>query len=164
MPAGSTGVPNSLRSPGERWRPYRLLIVIYSLVVIAAGWELLHRGQPVDLYLDRQYCFVDAVAELYPDQAGVHQLKTTQILLCAKTGGPSAELVGPCEQFANVDLLQAAREHFERGLPHGKHIEDLSYDYVKFLVGTGAPWGKVEAAYRDWRRKFPLSERPDPRR
>jgi hypothetical protein len=164
MPAESQGLPNAVRPPAGRRRPYRLLILVYSLAVAAAGWELMHRGQPVDLYLDPQHCFVDAVSELYPDLAGVHQLKTTQIMLCAKSGGSSAELVGPCEQFANVNLLQAARDHFERGLPHGKHIEDLSYDYVRFLSDTGAPWRQVDSAYRDWRRKFPLSTRPDPRR
>jgi len=163
MASNTAPAPLDRQPSIQRWRPYRFLMFIYAGALATAGWEFAHRGRNVDLLLDPQHSFTDAVAELYPDNPGVHQLKTTQILLCAQALRQSTDPPAACEQFRDQDPVRAARGHFERGMRTGKHIEDLYYDYVRFLAGTGAPRRQVEAAYDNWHRNFPLSQRPDPR-
>jgi len=156
-----------VRSPrSNAWgalRAFRFLLIVYGIAAVAAGWEFVHRDELVDLYLDPERSFADAVGELYPDNPGVHQLRTRQLMLCASLWRSRREMPPGCRQFGGKNILEEARRHFERGRQHGKHIEDLYYDYVQFLRGTGAPQAEIDQAYAEWREKFPLSKRPDPR-
>jgi hypothetical protein len=143
-------------------RPYRFLIAVYCGALLLAAWEVAHRGRRVDLLLDPKHNFAEAVATLYPDDAGVHQLRTSQILLCVSARRERADST-VCRQFDGKNPVQEARRHFEQGIAAGKHIEDLYYGYVQLLRSTGAPQREIDAAYEAWRRNFPLSTRPDPR-
>ena len=69
----------------------------------------------------------------------------------------------PCVRFLEHNPADQARQHFESGMAGSKHIEELYYDYVSFLRGAGASREHIDAAYDEWRRKFPLSKQPDPR-
>jgi hypothetical protein len=160
--------PSTVRSPprpaiATRLIPYRFLLIVLSLYAIGATWELLHREHPPDLFLDRRGSFADVVGELYPDDPGVQQLKVIQLGLCLQVQLSGGQPAPTCAQFANQDPILEARQLYERGIRTGKHIEDLHYDYLRFLVGTGAPAAEIQAAYKSWRASFPLSVRPDPR-
>jgi hypothetical protein len=124
-------------------------------------WEVRHAG-PVDLILDPGENYTDVVAALYPDAAGIMQLRATQLNLCMQarqTGRP-----GPrsCRQFDGKNPIEEMRKLLTRGRSSSKHIEELYYDYIQLLMLNGAGRKEVERAVAEWRENFPLSELPDP--
>jgi hypothetical protein len=137
-------------------------MVVYALAGVVAAWELWHRHDSVDLWLDPEGNFTEVIGELYPDDPGVQQLRSVQLGLCLRIQAAGGTLPPACRQYAGKDPVAVARAVYERGIRNGKHIEDLYYDYLRFLILTGADSTEIDAAHAAWRRDFPLSRRPDP--
>lgn len=145
-----------------RLRPWTFLLVVCVASLAAAGWEVLH-SQPVDLYLDPDANYTDVVARLYPDNPGVMQLRASQLNLCMQARTEGRPLPPSCDRYEGKNSLEEMRRYLERGKAGSKHMEDLYYNEVKVLQLLGASRTEIEEAWEDWKREFPLSERPDPR-
>lgn len=143
-------------------RSFRLLIVVGGVAIVVGSWEVSHRSTPADLYLAPGN-FSDTVNALYPNAAQSHYLRTRQILMCLQTYVELGYTSPQCERFLEHNPTELARRHFESGMAGSKHIEELYYNYILFLQGVDASRTHVDAAYHEWKRKFPLSIRPDPR-
>lgn len=157
--------PDSRRAATwSKYKPFRLLILIYGFAVPLACWEVLHGQQKVDLYLDPQANFTDTFYELYPNRGEARYEKAIQTLLCLKAETKQLPMPQACRKYESKDLRYEVRRTFERALETNiKTEEELFYSYLQVLVGSQAPKSKIDAAYRAWKRNYPLSALPDPR-
>lgn len=159
-----------------RLRRYRFLFGIYLAAGTVGAFEAwqyrktpesllkavdlpLGPGEP-DLFLE--YDLPSVLYDLYPERSEVLFIRAFQMKLCQET--PSAfQRYSICEQFRDTDL-NTIREYFETALAKKSRTdENLYYHYVEILIRLNAPQSKIDAATAEWKRIFPLSERPDPR-
>ena len=149
------------RTAADRLRIFRFLMLIYIPALVVGVWEFSHRNQTVDLFLGQTPNFANTVGKLYPDRAEPLYMRAVQAGLC---GQPRDPVPAACRQFNPRTIRRDVRELFQRGLKTGvKHFQELYYDYVRFLVITGAPKSEIDKAYHIWRSNFPISNLPDPR-
>lgn len=150
------------------WRvlqPFRFLTVVYGLAVAVGCWEFTQRQRKVDLYLAPKANFTDTFQELYPRRGESNYEKAIQTSLCLQSQNRQQLTPAACRQFDTRDLHFEVRRRFEQALrTQIKTEEGLYYYYLQILVGSEAAPQQIEAAYKSWRRNFPLSRLPDPRR
>jgi len=157
-----------------RFKRYRFLFGIYGVVVVIATFEAWQYqtipesltksidlppgpGAP-NLFLESDLPRV--LFELYPDRSEVLFIRAFQMKLC---NDEPQQQYSVCDQFENTDL-STIRRYFETALSQkSKTDENLYYHYVEILMRLQAPQSEIAAAAREWKRLFPLSERPDPR-
>ncbi|MEQ9406965.1 MAG: hypothetical protein RIK87_04535 [Fuerstiella sp.] len=159
-----------------RLRRYRFLFGIYLVAGFVGSYEAWQYqripesltssldmnsgpGEP-DLFLEHDLPSV--LYELYPERSEVLFIRAFQMKLCQEDRR-AWQQNSVCEQFHDTDL-STIREYFERALRNkSKTDENLYFHYVEILMRLDAPQSEIDAAAREWKRLFPLSERPDPR-
>ena len=122
-----------------KWfRRYRLLMVVFLLAGLRAGWEVVVGEQSSTEALT-------LVSELYPESAEAHYQR------------------GLAALTARRDYAEARRA-FEQALATGiKTNEELLYEYAMVLALMEEDANLVNAAIANWRENFPNSTRVDPR-
>ncbi|MFN0198133.1 MAG: hypothetical protein ACKVT0_15405 [Planctomycetaceae bacterium] len=148
----------------RKLQSYRFLLLVYGLASAVACWEIVFCRQKVDMYLDPQANFTDTLYDLYPQRGEAKIERALQALLCLQSQTLQQPTPAACEQYESKDLRREIRLAFEQGLRTGiKSEEGLYYHYLQILMGSQEPRLKIDAAYRAWKRNFPLSKLPDPR-
>lgn len=150
-------------APTSFVRRHVLWLTVLTLTLSTAAVEISRRSRPVDLYLDSPLNFADVVSDLYPDQAGSYHVRAAQLSLCMTDAQRFHPVPLPCEKYRQGDPVFQLIEFNRKGIAAGRQIEDLYYNQIRLLVMAGASRQKIDEAYSDWRRNFPLSRRPDPR-
>jgi hypothetical protein len=141
------------------------LLIVYGLAIAIGAWEVSQRGEAVDLFLDADANYTDALLTLYPDRGESHYAKALQAILCSEAEDQHRPVPATCQQYNSRELIREVRHQFDLGLRTGiKHEQGMYYEYLQFLVLTKAKPSEIERAYQAWRRNFPLSRLPDPRR
>ncbi|RLT02953.1 MAG: hypothetical protein DWI21_16415 [Planctomycetota bacterium] len=165
MPPLLSQISSAIRAAWWDLRPFRLLMIVYGMTITVSVWEISQQALVVDLYLDPHANFTDALTTLYPERGESQYAKVIQAVQCAEAQQLRRPAPATCRQYNPDELVHEVRSFFERGLGTGiKHHQGLYYEYLQFLVLTKAKPADIDAAYQAWRRNFPLSSLPDPRR
>ena len=158
-------IDSKVRAAGRSLRPFRLLLIVYGLAITVGVWEVSQRSVAVDLFLDPDANYTDALTTLYPERGESYYVKALQAILCSEAEEQHRPVPSTCQQYNSRELVREVRLQFDRSLRTGiKHEQGLYYEYLQFLVLTKAKRSEIEAAYQAWRRNFPLSRLPDPRK
>ncbi len=138
-------------------------LIVVVLLAIPAVWREWARPEAVDLVAAPEHNFTDVLAELYPERGEAQYLKAVQAGICLNT--PAGRLPDICKQYENVDLRKEVRRRFDVVIRSGiKNREEYSYEYLNMLIQLDADDAEIDRAYDLWRRHFPYSKLPDPRR
>ena len=160
-----------------RLKRYRFLFGIYAVVSLLAvyeAWQYKHIpesfAESIDLprgpgkpNLNFDYDLPDVMLELFPDYPDTLFLGGIQSQLCSIADQFNRQHPF-CQKYDDSEI-KTTRDWFETALAKKpKMNQDLYYHYVEILVKSGAPQSEINAAVEEWKRMFPLSERPDPGR
>ena len=158
-------VRSTIRVARQSLRPFRLLLIVYGLAITVGIWEVSQRSVAVDLFLDPDANYTEALTTLYPERGESHYVKALQAILCSEAEEQHRPVPSSCQQYNSRELVREVKLQFDRGLRTGiKHEQGLYYEHLQFLVLTKAKPLEIEAAYQAWSRNFPLSRLPDPRK
>lgn len=123
-------------------RRYRFLLIIYVPAAALAYFEARRHVQPAP-----PAQLADVLAQLDPESKNANYFKG---LLAIQEQRP-----------------REARKYFERALAlsdNDENDERLVYYYSLVLIGLNEDSVRIDDAVDRWRRRFPHSTRPDPRR
>lgn len=146
-------------------RLFGFLLVVYALMLPVLIRELSKRGETADLVLAPEHNFTDVISELYPDRGEVLYLQASQVGQCLEAQYTRGTLPDACRKYDQQELVAVMRQQLKRAVATGvKHNEAFYYDYLELLVITGGDEQEIEEAAAAWKRSFPNSKKPDPRR
>lgn len=147
-------------------RTHKLLLTIYTALVILGWleWRLPEESagtlERPDAYLDEKHNVADVSAEVYPDRALTLYYQAYQAALCSQPAYAGSRACTSREPVAPGEV----RKLIERALATGnRSIEIAMYNYAVVLIQENAPEEEIEAAIRNWRRSYPMSQLADPR-
>lgn len=106
MPRSISHIGTTLRTAGRRLRPYRPLLIVYGLAIAIGAWEVSQRGEAVDLFLDADANYTDALLTLYPDRGESHYAKALQAILCSEAEDQHRPVPATCQQYNSRELIR----------------------------------------------------------
>ena len=150
---------------GSVVRLFGFLLVVYALMLPVLIRELSKKGETADLVLAPEHNFTDVISELYPDRGEVLYLQASQVGQCLEEQYTRGILPEACRKYEQEELVSVMRQRLKRAVATGvKHNEAFYYDYLELLVITRGDEREIEEAAAAWKRSFPNSKKPDPRR